>query len=141
MAAALVAGALLGCDTEPRFTDADREAGAAFYRAVDASNAATTLINRYTTTHRSPDPDALAAIRVHVRLARDAAAAVPDDLLERMHPDLRTLFRDEFEPALAVIDAALGARDAGLMADGYRRLERWLDWLERHAREIRYPPK
>jgi hypothetical protein len=50
-------------------------------------------------------------------------------------------FRDDFEAGLAQVEDALLARDPDLMAEGYERVERWLDWLETNAREVRFPPK
>lgn len=137
----IVAALAAGCGREPSFTDAEVADASAFYRAVDASNAATRLTNRYTTTGAVPSEDDLDAIRVHVRLALEAVRATRDGILDRMHPELKDMYRTEFEGGLALVDRALSDRDARMLADGYWRVERWLDWLEANADEIRFPPR
>jgi hypothetical protein len=128
--------ALSGCQ-DP----AERAADAAnFHLAIDASNEATRITNRFTTTGTVPTEADRAAIRLQTNLALEHAIMVRDRSLAHMHDDMPRVFHDRFVRGLRTVSRGLDERSPELMADGHEHLEKWADWLEAHAHEIRFPP-
>lgn len=132
-----------GCEQEdPRLDEriAAAKSAAPFYAAIEASNEATRLTNRYMSGDTPPDETELQEILQHTRAAIEHAAGLEDEVLERMHPDMREQFRNRYEASLARIADGIRNKDPDLMAEGHWMLDQWAVWIEEHTDEIRFPP-
>ncbi len=112
-----------------------------FHLAIEASNDATRLTNRFTTSGQVPNQEERDAILRLTRIALEHADMVRDIGLARMHDDMPRIFRDRFVRGLRSVASGLEARDPQLMAEGHLHLDKWADWLESHAHEIRFPSR
>jgi len=137
LALALAALLFAGCGREH---DAGPDA-LHFHSAIQASNDATRLTNRFTTSGRVPSQEERDGILHLTRIALEHADLVRDIGLARMHDDMPRVFRDRFVRGLRAVASGLETRNPTLMAEGHMHLDKWADWLESHAHEIRFPPR
>jgi len=137
LALAVAALLLVGCE---RDRDVNPDA-LHFHSAIEASNDATRLTNRFTTSGWVPSQEERDSILHLTRVALEHADLVRDIGLARMHDDMPRVFRDRFVRGLRAVASGLETRNPTLMAEGHMHLEKWADWLESHAHEIRFPPR
>lgn len=134
---ALAVGLLAACEN-PGEAASD---AANFYLAIEASNEAVRLTNRFTTTGETPSQAERDEILRHTRVALEHAAMIRNRGLARMHDDMPRMFRERFEHGLRTVAQGLAERSPQLMGQGHEHLDRWADWLESNAHEIRFPPR
>lgn len=146
MIGAIVLIAVLGCSPNVTWSDAERKNAEHFFRALEAMQRATRLMN---TAKPGVLQLGIEQIMEHQRTALAEARLVSDGVLDKAHPELRDHFRSEFQRGLELIilseETGLKSTDGRIREQieigtkGMVLLDKWVDWLNTHRAEIRIP--
>jgi len=66
------------------------------------------------------------------------AKLVPDDVLDKIHPQMRMEFRQNYQTALANMLNGFKNRDQQSAIDGYKLYEKYSNWAYSHRQEINF---
>ena len=75
----------------------------------------------------------------HREAALRAARSVRDEILDKLHPELRSHFRNSFQRSQALFLEARREGDADLETRAIQLRNAWGDWWLRHGRELALP--
>ena len=132
----LSAVAVLSC-SDADWSRADKENAVHFIKAVTYSVQAIQINNA-----SGPGVVSQAHIDQILRLNKAAlaeAAMVRDDILDRVHPELRQHFREEWQRGLQLVNRNLQFGDVQAEVEGQRLLDKWGTWYMSNLRDIRIP--
>lgn len=146
MAGAWAALVLASCSPGSNWSAEERKNANHFFQSLNASAAATKL------TNREPPPGQIVMlgaekILAHHKTALREARLVSDGVLDKAHPALRQHFRTEYEKGLELVIQGMelgmssgpSQESVRLSYEGALLLNRWVDWLNAHNKEIRIP--
>jgi hypothetical protein len=85
------------------------------------------------------DREKIQPILTNMRAAYDYATAVRDDVLDKINPDLKDHWKNEFIEGLRLRISNLEKADAEAEFRGSVLLDKFGDWLDKNRRQIRIP--
>ena len=83
-----------------------------------------------------------AELREIIRLNKAAlheAALVRDDVLDKIHPELRRYFKEDWQRGVELVTRNLEVGDLSLEVRGQALLDRWADWYSANRAGIQIP--
>ena len=107
-------------------------------RALESAQAAVRISNKgtpYTTLSQGD----LVEIRAYKKAALEDAKRVQDHVLDKIHPEIRTHFRDEFQRGLELQLRNLTSGDVASEVRGSALVNRWADWFNSNRSQIKIP--
>lgn len=117
-------------------TDKDGQDGKSHHLALsyEALKEAETIFSQKTPdTFNSTD---LENVITALERALENADLVSDFDLEQLHPQMKTEFRQKYEPALRKMIKGFKYRDQSSAIEGFELYQRYTDWVFSHQKEI-----
>jgi hypothetical protein len=127
------------CSKSNDWTEEQRQNAERVIRALEERNEATRLSNNV-----GPGPgerNKYIPIIAHMRQAYDHATVVEDEVLTKIHPDLKEHWKGEFIAGLRLRLSNLEGNTGDTAAEmrGSALLDAFGEWLNAHSKEIRIP--
>lgn len=134
--AALLLFSACSSKEDDKWTEADHAAALHYFNSLRDNKEASRIVRQAGNTF---SPKQKAQVRALTASSLDEARTVSDELLDKVHPQLKNHFRDEFQVALELALANLdnpnyeAAQKASVLFSNYA------DWFAAHQSEIHMP--
>ena len=119
-----------------RWTEDERNGYYALESALDAYSKGGRVLEQLAKEGKTMATADIGATLPEFRNALVSAAQVPASTLDRMHPQMREKFREEFQHGLQMMLDGMEKKDNDLAARGADHCDNFRLWIQNHAREI-----
>ncbi|MBI5179307.1 MAG: hypothetical protein HZA04_08650 [Nitrospinae bacterium] len=132
-----IASLLPSCAKKDEFwSERDREMSAHYYNSQRDNREATRLINRAGLRFSAQEHDAVKALTAR---ALHEATLIDDEFLDKVHPEFKLHYRNEFQLGLELALRNLDNPDYQSAKKSTELFSNFVDWYNEHRTDIRLP--